>query len=201
MLCSESHVAYEWLNRCCFHGCCGWNYGSNCAWRLLLCSWKPTMRQGESLWKYREDTISQGLVGGMALWHHVASPCVSGLQAFIQGLKSFHRYAESRDHWNLLCKACCHFIKPASLIHSTFGAESGWGAACGVFLGLYSLSVGGRWSTTIARVFRGPSTVVATSIAASRGRLVAGEQRGAEDQHAPRLVELKRQPMDWAVFP
>jgi len=32
-------------------------------------------------------------------------------------------------------------------------------------------------------VFRGASTVVATSIAAARGRLVAGEQRGVEDQH------------------
>ena len=117
MLCIESHVAYGWLNGCCFHGCCG-------AWRLLTCSWNPTMCQGESLWKYREDTISQGLVVG---WHYMAScgitMCrwIAGIHPRIRKFPQICKSPEIIEIWvtafklRQLCKACCHFIKPASL--------------------------------------------------------------------------------------
>ena len=189
MLCGESQVAYEWL----IHGCCGWNIaatvleGLSGALETRRCA-KVNLCENIARTQFQKDSWGDG-IADMASCGITMCQWIAGIHPRIGKFPQICRGPEIIEIWvtalkpSQLCKACCHFIKPASLIHSTFGAESGWGAACGVFLGLYSLSFGGRWSTTVARVFRSPSTVVATSIAAARGRLVAGEQRGVEDQH------------------
>lgn len=210
MLCSESHVAYEWLNRCCFHGCCGWNIaatvleGFSRALETRRCA-KVNLCENIARTQFRKDSWGDGITD-MASCGITMCRWIAGIHPRIGKFPQICRGPEIIEIWvtalkpSQLCKACCHFIKPASLIHSTCWIRmrcSMWSFPWAIQPVVWRKGINYA-CTCVPRRIRGGCDIHCSR----KGKIGCWvTARWGGPTCSQDWWNWKRQPMDWAVFP